>query len=303
MDLPPQTAGEEAKLEELAGAHRELAKVPTVDVDRDDVLRLLDDTLHAQLVAPVHHRRSNDAEGDQQDGRDRVQRHPVGERHGIVDEVGSGRQLVGEAEHDREVDEKVDEMPALVGESPARRPHREDRDEDEEGRADVGHQHVGVGGQEGPGLSGEGAAIGERVAGGGEDDVSDDQVDGGEAQPAVPARDPVDPEEAVEPGASRHQHHLDERGVGAQQGAELTHRDQHRGRVGQMGKLPVASPQNDDQGGIAADRQDHVARAQSPAAGNAQRAPGGSRDRPAGGARQGCRRGGLGHDGDAEPTG
>ena len=37
-----------------------------------------------------------------------------------MDKVGAHRQLVGEAQRDRQIDEEVHEVPALVGEPPAR---------------------------------------------------------------------------------------------------------------------------------------------------------------------------------------
>src|ERR1019366_8006424 len=117
MDLPPETARQEAEFEELAGAHRELGQGAAFDVDGDHIRSLLDDRVDPQTVACRHSRGGDDAERDHQGGGDRVQRHPVAEREAVVDEVGACGQLVGETQRDRQVNEEVDEMPALVGES------------------------------------------------------------------------------------------------------------------------------------------------------------------------------------------
>src|ERR1039458_6304398 len=74
MDLPPETRCQEAEFEELARAHRERGQGAAADVDRDHVRSFLGDRLYPQTVANRHPRRNDDAEGDHQDGGDRVQR-------------------------------------------------------------------------------------------------------------------------------------------------------------------------------------------------------------------------------------
>ena len=134
-------------------------------------------------------------------------------------------------------------------------------------------------------------AIADGVAGRREDHVSTDQKDSGKSQPAMPPGDAVDAEKLVQPGAPRHQHHLDDRRIRAKQGGELTSRRQHRASVAQVGQLPVTHPHGDDQRGIGEHNQRDVGRPESPRTRNAERAPDGSGGLPSesrGGDRNGC---------------
>ncbi len=225
-------------------------------------------------MTPRHPQGDRHPERDDQEGRGHIERHPVSDCPGVTREIGARRQLMSEGQRDGQVGVEVDEVPGLMGDAPPCGSHRGHRDQHEESRRDVGHQHVRVGGEEDPGLGGEGAPVGHRVAGRGEDDVAADEADGGESEPAVPAADPIDPEEVVQPRAARHQHHLDQRAVGAQQGGELPRPGEHRRRVGQIGELPVADPHPHDEEGVGGEDQQHVTGAQPPAARDALGPPG-----------------------------
>ena len=81
----------------------------------------------------------------------------------------------------------------------------------------------------------------------------DEQDDGGEAGPAMPDRQAVEAEHALEPADAGHQEQLDEHGEGAVEAGELADRGQRPAGVVQRVETAVAQPQGEDHDGVGDD--------------------------------------------------
>ena len=214
-------AGQQAQVEVLAAPGGEALQVAAGHVDGDHARRLRD---HARDPRPVTQRRPDRlAEPEDEDHRDRdhQQGRPVDPRHGIVDEVAPHDELVREPERDPQVGVEVDAVPGLVREPPPRGADRGDRDDSEACHRGGRHQHEGVRPEQGGRLVEDVPPVAHRPAERREDDVSCEQPDRPEPEPAVRPRQAIHAEDLVEPRATRHEDQLDEREVGAQERGDL----------------------------------------------------------------------------------
>ena len=103
MGTPPAIEGQEPPHEVLAGPDGELVEVAPGDVDREDPGSFLDHIRDPQSMPRGHPDRLADAEDEDECGGDDVERDPVADRDGVVDEVRPDEDLVQEAERDREI--------------------------------------------------------------------------------------------------------------------------------------------------------------------------------------------------------
>ncbi len=113
-------------------------------------------------------------------------------------------------------------MPRLVAQAPARRPQRGHHHHDQRGDPGNGEQHAWVVPHQIPGLREEPGSGRAGVTECDQTDVDDHGGERAEAQPAVPAGQPVLPVALLHPGDPGHQRHLDQHGVGGEQSREAT---------------------------------------------------------------------------------
>ena len=142
--------------------------------------------------------------------------------------------------------------------------HRRHRDGHEEREADGGHEDVGVGRQERPGLADDRGAVTERVADSDHDAVAEEEPEAGETDPAMGGGQPVDAQHLVEPGAARHEHQLDERQVGTEEAGDLAETGEDAAGRADLVQAAVADPHGQDQDAKADQHGRHVQRSDRP---------------------------------------
>ena len=178
-------------------AHRQALEPHAADLDRDDARRLGHDALDPQPVAQRARDREHDAQADERAERDGVQRPPVGAGDGLALELPAGGELMAEGQRDRQVGRDVQRVPHPVGEPAPDGHDRADDDDHQQAEPDGGQQDARVAREQVVGLPGQRDAVVERVAGGDEHGVGQEQRE---------ARDAVDPMPAAirsSPSASR----------------------------------------------------------------------------------------------------
>ena len=161
------------------------------------------------------------AEGEHEQGD------PVHPLPAALGENAAGAEHMRHRHEHRGVAQQVDEVPRLVGESPAHGHEGGDDDEDEEADPEIGERHVGQGREHRDGLGDRIETGADSVAHREEDSVAEEQVEGGLAEGAMDGDRVILPERVVDDRDScgQQEHHEDE--VGADEtgdDAETRHR-------------------------------------------------------------------------------
>ena len=256
----PAGAAEEAPHEELPGGDPHVVQVLPGEVQRDDAVALVHDGGHAQRVSQRQQRGAPDAEEEDADQREGVERPPVQSRPAMPDEVRAGPQLVRQRERDAEVRVQVQQVPRLVAELASGDADRGGDDEPDHERAGGRDEHPGERQDHRPCLPEHRLTRGARVADHDGHEVGEQEVERAEAHQAVPLGEPVLAERALGPRDSGHAQHLQEHEVAREQPAEPAERA-HRGRAERQERLdpaPGDPERNHNERGHPGERPDRI---------------------------------------------
>jgi hypothetical protein len=167
--------------------------------------------------------------------------------------------LVEPGEGDPRIGEEVNGVPPLGTEPPLDEDERCDDDGDQEDGADRRRDHprIDAAPDHRRQLTEEAEPVERRVPPDAQEDVGDDEVDADVAVPAVPARQAVETDRALERGDPRQQEHLEEREVGGEQACEP--REARQSLTGRVHvEVPAVHPQPDDHAGVRGQERQHA---------------------------------------------
>ena len=215
MRGPPASPVEEAPEEELAGARVQPIEPATGDAQRHDSRPFGDHFRDAEPMTKSLGERRDHAKGEQEAERDEVERAPVIGGDVVEDELVPGRNLMEPRERDPRVRGEVYPVPHLVAQPPPDDHDGCDDDGDQQPGPDRrgDHSRVDPAAEHRRDLLRQRHLVHQCVAPDGEDDVREDEVDAGMTVPAVPDAQPVEADEALEPGQPREQQDLEQRRV------------------------------------------------------------------------------------------
>ena len=267
----PEASRQEPPEEELSRLGAEPLEPSPTDPERDDPGRLVRDPGDAQIEPDSVHERPYDPEEEHEPERQREQAPPVVGRDAVDHELVAVGDHVEPRERDRRVDREVHRVPPLVREPSADDDDRGDDDREQERGADRGGDDPRVGRGRGGGaaerrctrlrqrqpvpvLAQERVAVLAGVTPDREDDVREHEPDHRVPVAAVPDREPVEADRALEERQPGEQQHLDQCHVAGEERRQPPEADQRSAEAVPVVAETVGAargPEPDDPHGIA----------------------------------------------------